>query len=483
MTDRQTRLALWCCLGAGFATLVDSAVLGFAVPSLSEQLGASTAQVQWLLASYSLTFGLGLVPGGRLGDAFGRRGLLVAGLAVFVVGGCTAAVAGGMWWVVGARLVQGFGAGLISAQVLGLIQDLFTSARRVRALAAYTSAGAAAALVGPVSAATLLALLPPAWGWRAVLLVNVPFAVATLVLAVRVVPATARTGRRPDLDVPAVVLLGGLAVLVTLPVIDPGARPSVWGTAAVAVPVLVTVLVVWERRYARRGRVALFAPALVRQPGFVAGNAVALLWFGSVVAHSTVVTLFLLEGAHVRALAVAAVLLPSAASRVVSSSLAARVFDRQGSRLVPVALLLHVVALAGLAAAVARGADGAALLVVVAVVEVLLGFASGLVEPPLRAVTLAFAPPGFHGVAASFLQLTQRLSATFCVAVASGLLFRGADTAVTSSSFVVSLLFCAVLLVLAAVVGSTRWLHGGRRDGRTPDDVDVADAALAEVPG
>ena len=484
MTDRTTTLALWCCLGAGFATLVDSAVLGFAVPSLAQDLGAGTAHVQWLLASYSLTFGLGLVPGGRLGDVFGRRGLFVAGLAVFVVGGCTAAFAGAMWWVVAARLVQGFGAGLISAQVLGIIQDLFTGARRVRALAAYTSAGAAAALVGPLSAAALLALLPSAWGWRAVLLVNVPFAVATLVLAVRFVPVTARTGRRLDLDVPGVALLGALAVLVTLPVIDPGARPAVWGAAVVAVPVLVAVLVAWERRYTRRGRVALFAPALVRRPGFVAGNAVALLWFGSAVAHSTVVTLFLLQGAHVPAFGGAAVLLPSAASRVVSSSLAARVFDRRGSRLVPVALVVHVLALAALAAAVGRGVHGAGLLTVVAFVEVLLGFASGLVEPPLRAVTLGFAPAGFHGVAASFLQLTQRLSATFCVAVASGLLLRGSGAVVTAPSFVVSLLFCAVLLLLAAAVASTRWLHDGHRghrEGRTTDGATVAVDASAQV--
>ena len=115
--SRQDRFALACCLGAGFATLLDSVVLSFAVPSMTETLGASTAQVQWLLASYSLTFGLGLVPGGRLGDAFGRRGLFVAGLVVFIVGGCTAAGATGVWWVVTGRVIQGFGAGLISALV------------------------------------------------------------------------------------------------------------------------------------------------------------------------------------------------------------------------------------------------------------------------------------------------------------------------------------------------------------------------------
>lgn len=457
--DRRLRLALACCLGAGFATLLDSSVLSFAVPSMTDALGASTAQVQWLLASYSLTFGLGLVPGGRLGDAFGRRGLFVAGLVLFVVGGLAAASAATMWWVVTGRVVQGLGAGLISAQVLGVIQDLFAGARRVRALAAYTAAGAAAGLAGPLAAATLLTLLPPAWGWRGVLLLNVPFAVATLVLAVRGLPVDPRGRARPDLDLPGVVTLGALAVLVTLPVIDPGARAVALAAILVAVPALVVGLVVWERRYARHGKVPLFAPALVRQSGFLAGNVVALLWFGSVVAHGTVLTLYLIQGTGLPAFAVAVVLVPSGLSRIVASSVAARVFARRGSRTIPAALVVHVVGLACLAVVGARAADGGQFLVVVAAIEVLLGLASGLLEPPLRAVTLGFAPAGFHGVAASFLQLTQRLSATFCVAVASGLLFWGGEATTSRTTFVVALLFCGTLLVLAAAVACTPWIH------------------------
>ena len=426
---------------------------------MTATLGASTAQVQWLLASYSLTFGLGLVPGGRLGDAFGRRGLFVAGLLVFVVGGLTAAGAPDVWWVVAGRVVQGFGAGLISAQVLGVIQDLFTGPRRVRALAAYTGAGAAAALVGPLAAATVLTVLPSAWAWRGVLLLNVPFAVATLVLALRFLPSATRHGKRLDLDLPGVVLLGALAVLVTLPVIDPGAHALALVVVAVAVPVLVALLVGWERRYFRRGKVPLFAPALVRQPGFLVGNGVALLWFGSAIAHGTVLTLYLIQGTGIPTLAVALVLLPSALSRVVASSVAARVFGRRGTRTIPAALLVQLAGVGTLAVVGASGPAGAGFLVAVAAIEVVLGLAGGLVEPPLRAVTLGFAPPGFHGVAASFLQLTQRLSATFCVAVATGLLFWGADAVLTARSFVVSLAFCAVLLALAAALACTSWLH------------------------
>ena len=459
MTERQTRLALVCCLGAGFATLLDSVVLSFAVPSMTAALGASTAQVQWLLASYSLTFGLGLVPGGRLGDAYGRRWLFVAGLVVFVRGRVHRGRCGRR--VVGRRRSRDPGVRRRPDQRAGA-RDHPGPLRRPP-----TGAGArglhqrgrGAALVGPLAAATILTLLPPEWAWRGVLLLNIPFAVATLVLALRYVPAAPRGPRRLDLDVPGVVLLGALAVLVTLPVIDPGAHAVALVAVAVAVPVIVLVLTVWERRYARRGKVPLFAPALVRQPGFLAGNGVALLWFGSVLAHGTVLTLYLIQGTGLPSLAVALVLVPSALSRVVASSVAARVFSRRGTRAIPLALLVQAAGIVALAAVAGGGVHGGAFVVAVAALEVVLGFASGLLEPPLRAVTLGFAPAGFHGVAASFLQLTQRLSATFCVAVASGLLFRGADAVLTPRSFVVALLFCTVLLVLAAGLAATPWLH------------------------
>jgi MFS family permease len=76
--DRTRRLALAVCLAAGFTTLLDSSILNLAVPSLTRSLHASPEQVQWLLSSYSLTFGLALVPAGRAGDLRGRRALFLA---------------------------------------------------------------------------------------------------------------------------------------------------------------------------------------------------------------------------------------------------------------------------------------------------------------------------------------------------------------------------------------------------------------------
>ncbi|MFJ7724253.1 MFS transporter, partial [Rhodococcus erythropolis] len=94
-------------------------MLGIGVPSIRASLDASTSEVQWILASYSLTFGLALVPAGRLGDVVGRRRLFLAGLSIFAVMGILGACASDPSMIVLARLGQGIGAGTISSQVLG----------------------------------------------------------------------------------------------------------------------------------------------------------------------------------------------------------------------------------------------------------------------------------------------------------------------------------------------------------------------------
>ncbi|MCI2957539.1 MFS transporter [Agromyces atrinae] len=456
--NRADRLALLCCIGAGFATLLDTVVIGYAVPSLSQGLDASTADLQWLLAAYSLTFGLGLVPGGRLGDAYGRRELLLVGLAIFLAGSAAAGLAGDVVWVVAARFIQGFGAGLVSAQVLGIIQDRFSGADRVRAFAAYSIAGATAGILGPVIAGVILALVPGDWAWRLLLTLSAPFVALTLALAWRFIPRVPPAPRRIDLDLPAVLLLGAVVVIVTLPVIDPGVGRSMGWLVAAVVLVLVSALVVWEIRYRARGRVPLFAPELVRSAGFVSGNLVALLWFGAVVGHGTIITLFLLDGFGLAALAVAIALIPSALSRIVASSLTSRLHARISSRTIPLALGVTVLALGGITAVVLT-LDGAPLVIAIVLVEVVLGAASGILEPPLRATTLGFAPAGFHGVAASFLQLTQRLAATFFLALLTGVLFTADGAGASRTSLATGTVICGILVLVAFGISLAPALH------------------------
>ena len=444
------RAALWSCLAAGFATLFDATTVAYTAPSLAATLDAPTSAVQWFLASFSLTFGLGLVPGGRLGDAFGRRRLFIAGLAVFLVGGLLSAGGPEVAAVIAGRFVQGLGAGIVSAQVLGVIQDLYHGATRIRAFAAYSAVGAAAGLTGPLVAGILLTVAPEAVAWRLVLAAPLPFVVVAAVLAWRGLPRTDIRVARVPLDLPAIVLLGALVVLMMLPVIEPGLHAATQWVVVLVCGALVVALVVWERAYTRRGRLALFTPTLMRSRGFIAGNVVALLWFGALLAQSAVLTLYLLQATGAPAIVVAAVFIPGALGRMLASAASQRLFARFGVWTVVAGLATETV-LSGALALSAPGLDLVALLVLVSIVNGGLGAAGGLVEPTLRTLTLAHATRELHGVAASFLQLTQRLSATYAVALATGILL-GATGAATPESLQRALLVCAAAVALSTIV-------------------------------
>lgn len=469
----SARAALACCLAAGFATLLDATIIAYTAPTVTSSLHATTSVVQWFLAAYSLTFGLGLVPAGRLGDAFGRRELFVAGMLVFLLGAIASALAPSAWLLVAGRLTQGLGAGFISAQVLGIIQDTTRGSARVRALGAYSAVGALAAIVGPLAAGILLWVLPSDLGWRAVLLTPVPFAAVAVWRGMRSLPRARPARLTSGLDIPGIALLGAIVVGVTLPVIDPGMPPpQAIGTFG-AVAVLVVALVGWERVYARRGRLPLFAPALLRSGGFVAGNVVALLWFGSLLALSTVIAVYFLQAQQLPAFLIAAGLVPASLARLFTSRASAGIYARFGSTVISAGLAIELMCLLALVTVTVL-ADSGWLFPAVVLIQIALGFAGGLVEPALRAVTLGFAPSTLHGVAASFLQLTQRLSATFFVALATGILL-GADGMPTTTTLGIATSVCAAAVLIALIVA---W--GARRREERPGG-DGAPAVLPAV--
>ncbi|WP_375387176.1 MFS transporter [uncultured Amnibacterium sp.] len=454
---RTESLALAACALAGFATLVDQFVIVYAVPSLDAAFGAPTEAVQWFLAVYSLAFGIGLVPGGRLGDAHGRTGLFVGGLALFLGGGLLTLTSVSIGWAITGRAVQGLGAGLISAQVLGIIQDRFLGRDRVRALAVYGIAASASAVVGPIVAGVLLEVVPGPQAWRLLLAVAMPFVVATAVLALRSAPrARPRPAGRVRLDLPGVLLTALLVLLLTVPVVD-GSLPAAarWAVRGAALGAGV-LLLVWELRQHRRGHRPLFDAALVTSGGFVSGNLRALLWFGAASAQGAILTVFLLETTELPAPVVALVLVPGALARLAGSVLSLATHDLAGRWTQSVCLLIETAG--GMLLVAAAGWSTGPVVVTVLVVQVVIGFCSGVFEPILRSTTLAAVPAGAAGVGASFLQLSQRLSATFCVAWVTGIAFTrgvdGIDVAGTRGGLAV----CAGLLAVATAEAVRRAL-------------------------
>src|SRR5699024_8606381 len=145
-------------------------------------------QIQWVLSGYTLAFGVLLVAGGRAGDTFGRAKLFVAGLVLFGFGSLVAGLALNGPMLIAARIITGFGSGLLNPQTVGFIQQFFEGPRRARAFASFGSVVGVSVAIGPVLGGGLVALLGQDWGWRWTFLVNVPIAVAAIIFAYRNFP-------------------------------------------------------------------------------------------------------------------------------------------------------------------------------------------------------------------------------------------------------------------------------------------------------
>ena len=452
----RRRPALLACLAAGFATLVDSSLLGIVTPALRESLDVSTSATQWILASYSLTFGLALVPAGRLGDMYGRRRLFLGGVLTFTAMSLVGGLAPVPWLIVLARLLQGVGAGVISSQVLGLIQDLFTGSARAKALGAYGVAGALSGLVGPILGAMLVTYTGTDAGWRLALMANIPFAVVALALGLRYVPQLPRSGARLTLDPLGLFFLAGTTLLMLLPI--------VWnGGPVIALLVLAAAFlgafIWWERRYAATGRTPVLATALVRSGGYVRGTLVAMFWFGAVLAQGTALTLYVIVGLGQSALIAAVIVIPRSLGSMTVSAFSWRLLGRFGRLTVTAGIGVQLLGTLVIAAG-AVTLEPVPFLWMLAGVELAMGIAHGASEAPNRALTFASVPTSASGVAAGFLQLSQRLCATITIAAATGIfLAADADRVSRTAAVGVAVLLTAGLLIASLTASIIEQRH------------------------
>lgn len=206
----------------------------------------------------------------------------------------------------------------------------------------------------------------------------------------------------------------------------------------------------WERRYAERGGTPVLLPSLIASRGFRLGTTVALFWFGSILAVNAVLSLYLIEGLGFAPLSAALIMTGSSLAMALTSALGWRLVARFGRSAVVFAIVGEILVILGYIAAV-NLIPREHLIPVLVVLAVLSGVASGLVDAPNRVLTLEYAPPGANGVAAGFLQLSQRLSATISLAAVSGLYLGvlGCSPDGYGRAFGIALAVCVVMLTLS----------------------------------
>ncbi len=402
----------------GFMALLDVTIVNIALPSIRTGLGTSAGTVQWVVSGYALAFGLVLVTGGRLGDAWGRRRLMLLGLTGFIVSSAAAGLAPSIEVLIAARLLQGFSAGLLTPQSSGLIQTLFRGPERGVAFGLFGLTVSVSSAIGPVLGGVIIAAVGGEDAWRWIFLVNLPIGLVGLVAIALTVPAARPDRADPRLDLVGALLLGGSVLCLLFPVIslEGGARlPLLLLPVSVA---LVVGFLRWERRTVARGGAPLLDLALLREvPGYARGIVIGSLYFTGFTGVFLVLSVFLQDGLGLSPLDAGLLLTPFAVGSAVASPIAGRLVSRVRRPLTVVALLLMMTGLVVLVLLVPRSEDGVSLWLVVALPLLLAGLGGGAVVSPNFTLTLADVPPRMGGAAGGAVQTGQRLGASLGAAL------------------------------------------------------------------
>lgn len=239
----------WWALGAlslvVLAVALPATILSVALPTLARELNANAAELQWFVSAFTLVLAAGVLPGGLLGDRFGRKRMLVVALSIYAVGSVVAAFATNPGMFIVAQAVLGLGAAFVIPLVLSGLTVMFSPAERPRAIGIWSVANFLALPLGPIVGGWILSNYW--WGW--VFLMNLPILAIALVAVLVLLPES-RSPERPALDPVGIGLSSaGLAVL-TFGVVKAG--QDGWGSAGALGGILgglalIVLFGLWER--------------------------------------------------------------------------------------------------------------------------------------------------------------------------------------------------------------------------------------------
>lgn len=206
----STSIALAVIVTCQLMFVLDATVVNIALVPIQSTLHFSRANLAWVIDAYSLSFGGLLLLGGRAGDVFGRRRLLMIGLALFTAASLSGGLASNATMLLIARAVQGIGAAMAAPSTLSLISSIYDEGpARNRALGVFTAVSAGGGSLGLILGGALTSWV----SWRWVLMINVPIGILVIALAPRFIPEPPRNGGR--LDIPGAVLVtGGLGSII-----------------------------------------------------------------------------------------------------------------------------------------------------------------------------------------------------------------------------------------------------------------------------
>jgi DHA2 family multidrug resistance protein-like MFS transporter len=398
-----------------FGIAMDNTVLVIALPVLSRDLQADTSQLQWLIDAYTLVFAGLLLVTGALSDRFGRRLLLIVGLAIFGLGSVLTPLVATADQLILLRAFMGLGASCAMPPTLSIIADVFDAAERPRAIAVWSGTTAMGIVAGPILGGALIEHFP----WWSVFVVNVPVVAVGLVAVVAIVPESRAPGHIPMDPIGAVLSVVALTLLTYGIIEAPGYGWSdvrIFGSLGVAVALGIAFWA-WERRVAH----PMLDIDLFRNMRFTAACLSVTLSFFALNGALFLVTMYLQQVRDLSPLDTGYRFVAIAVGFVVMAPTSAWMTTRFGAR-ITTSLGLAIVAL-GMALVATLGIDSPDPQVVGILVVTAAGIA--LAMTPVTDAIMGAVPPEKFGVGSAVNDTTRELGGALGIAIL-GSVFQGA---------------------------------------------------------
>jgi EmrB/QacA subfamily drug resistance transporter len=309
--------------------ILDVAVVNVALPSMRTGLGFSTTGLQWVVNAYTITFAGFLMLGARSADLLGRRRVLLAGTALFVLSSLACALASSPALLISARALQGFGGAIVSPTTLSIITSALPEGpERNRGLGAWGAIGG----LGASSGALLGGALTQAFGWPAIFAINVPIGAVVIALGLRVIPVDVRRVGPRHFDVTGAVLVTAGLVSLTYGIVRTNALG--WGSTGVLLPLALAAVLIAAFAFveARVAEAPLVPLSIFRLARLRAANLVVILMYAALFSMFFFITLYLQQVLGDNALQAGLSFFPMTLSVFTGSTLAPRLVARFGVR-------------------------------------------------------------------------------------------------------------------------------------------------------
>jgi EmrB/QacA subfamily drug resistance transporter len=407
-STRLGRIGLTVVLTGAFIAMLDTFIVNVAVPSIRTDLSASSADADFVIAGYTLTYAAGLILGGRLGDHYGRRRLFLIGLAAFTASSALCGAAPGPTVLIVGRLIQGAAAALLTPQVLAIIRDGYPETRqRARAFALFGVVVGLASVAGQIVGGAVVQADLFGLAWRPVFLINLPLGVAALAFGRHIRDAHPPARGRLDWS-GAGLCIAGLAALLYPLIEGTGSGWPAWTWPMLAAAALLLAAFGYDQaRKTRRQRSPLLDTNLVIDAAFRLGGVLMLVFCATMPPLYLAYTVLAQDGYHASPLQAGLDFAPLALTFAVASFAAGRLTRYGTHRLLLVGTVLHATgsALALLLCLTEHGTPPARLIPAM----ILLGAGEGLFLTPVINTILAAVADHHVGGASGVLSTMQRL--------------------------------------------------------------------------